>query len=88
MNVKVEPLAGWVKVHATVLGVKQGEKCQLIVTGRDGSQKVAGSWLVTEKAQDTGTSLDAPALVAPKDVRSVDLVTLDGRRLVSVPVSL
>lgn len=88
MRVRVEPLAGWVKVHATVAGVNQGEKCELVVIGKDGSRKVAGSWLVTEKARDTGTSLDAPALVDPQDVRSVDVVTVDGRRLVSVPVRL
>ncbi|ONI71042.1 hypothetical protein ALI144C_51775 [Actinosynnema sp. ALI-1.44] len=88
MDVKVEALAGWVKLHAKVAGIKQGEKCQLIVTGKDGTQKVAGSWLVTEKAEDAGTSLDAPALVDPKDVKSVDVITFDGRKLVSVPVSL
>ncbi|ALG12335.1 anti-sigma factor family protein [Kibdelosporangium phytohabitans] len=88
MDVKVEALAGWVKVHAKVAGIKQGEKCQLIVTGKDGVQKVAGSWLVTEKAEDAGTTLDGPALVDPKDVKSVDVITFDGRKLVSVPVSL
>nr|WP_042187139.1 zf-HC2 domain-containing protein [Kibdelosporangium sp. MJ126-NF4]CEL17833.1 putative membrane protein [Kibdelosporangium sp. MJ126-NF4]CTQ90943.1 putative membrane protein [Kibdelosporangium sp. MJ126-NF4] len=88
MDVKVESLQGWVKLHAKVAGIKQGEKCQLIVTAKDGSQKVAGSWLVTEKAEDAGTVLDAPALVDPKEVQSVDVITMDGRRLVSVPVSL
>lgn len=88
MDVKVEPLAGWVKVHAKVSGIEQGEQCQLVVTAKDNSQKVAGSWLVTETGEHQGTSLDGPALVAPKDVKSVDVITFDGRKLVSVPVSL
>jgi hypothetical protein len=88
MNVKVEPLAGWVKVRANVSGIKQGEQCQLIVTAKDNSQKSAGSWLVTEKGEDAGTSLEGPALVAPNDVKSVDVITFDGRKLVSVPVNM
>jgi hypothetical protein len=88
MDVKVEPLAGWVKVHAKVSGIRQGEKCQLIVTAKNNEQRSAGSWLVTEKGEDAGTSLDGPALVDPKDVKSVDVITFDGRKLVSVPVSL
>jgi hypothetical protein len=88
MDVRVEPLAGWVKVHAKVSGIRQGEQCQLIVTARDNSQKSAGSWLVTEAGESGGTTLVGPALVAPKDVKSVDVITFDGRKLVSVPVSL
>jgi anti-sigma factor RsiW len=88
MQVRVEPLAGWVKVHAKVAGIKQGEQCQLFVTSKDGTQRSAGTWLVTEKGEGEGTSLDGPALVAPKDVQSVDVITFDGRKLVSVPVSL
>lgn len=88
MNVRVEPLAGWVKVHAKVSGIKQGEQCRLIVTTKSNKQESAGSWLVTEKGEDQGTSLDGPALVDPKDVQSVDVVTFDGRKLVSVPVTL
>ncbi|CAM3398133.1 zf-HC2 domain-containing protein [Kibdelosporangium persicum] len=88
MDVKVEPLAGWVKVHAKVSGIKQGEQCQLIVTAKDRTQRSAGSWLVTEKGEDGGTTLQGPALVAPEDVQSVDVITFDGRKLVSVPVNL
>jgi hypothetical protein len=88
LNVHVEPLAGWVKVHAMASGIKAGEPCQLVVTAKDGTQRIAGSWLVTEKGESKGTSLDGAALVSPKDVRSVDVITLDNRKLVSVPVTL
>jgi anti-sigma-K factor RskA len=88
MNVNVESLQGWVKVRAKVAGIKEGEQCQLIVTAKDGQQRSAGSWLVTEKGEAAGTTLEGPALVDPKDVKSVDVITFDGRKLVSVPVSL
>ncbi|MET0132123.1 MAG: zf-HC2 domain-containing protein [Kibdelosporangium sp.] len=88
MDVKVEKLSGWVKVHAKVEGIRAGEQCQLIVTAKDGSQKSAGSWLVTEKGEGEGTMLDGPALVPPDQVKSVDVITFDNRKLVSVPVNL
>lgn len=88
MDVTVEPLQGWVKTVAKTSGIKEGEKCQLIVTAKDGTQRVAGSWLVTEKGEDVGTTLQGAALVDPKDVKSVDVITFDGRKLVSVPVNL
>lgn len=87
MEVTVEKLAGWVKVHADVNGIKSGEQCQLVVTAKDGKQTLAGSWLVSEKGEDEGTSLVGPALVAPDQVKSVDVITFDNRKLVSVPVN-
>jgi hypothetical protein len=88
LKVNVESLTGWVKVHAMASGIKAGEPCQLVVTAKDGTQRIAGSWLATEKGENNGTSLDGAAMVAPKDVKSVDVITLDNRKLVSVPVSL
>jgi len=86
MTVGLTPAIGWVRVHATVEHVKAGEKCQLVVRTRDGSSVVAGSWLVSAKGEQDGTTLDGSALVPADQVASVDVVTLDGRRLVSVTV--
>jgi anti-sigma factor RsiW len=88
MDVKVEKLNGWVKVHASTSGIKAGEKCQLVVTAKDGSQRLAGSWLVSSKGEAEGTQLDGAALIPPQDVKSVDVITFDNRKLVSVPVGL
>jgi anti-sigma factor RsiW len=88
LDVKVEKLAGWVKVHANASGIKAGEPCQLVVTAKDGTQRLAGSWLVSSKGESEGTELDGAALIAPQDVKSVDVITMDNRKLVSVPVSL
>ncbi|WP_158893237.1 anti-sigma factor family protein [Amycolatopsis anabasis] len=79
----VTPAAGWVRVHATVQGVHQGEKCLLVVTPKQGQPMIAGSWLVSAKGEAEGTGLDGSALVAPNEVASVDVVTTDGRKLVS-----
>lgn len=41
---------------------------------------------MSEKWESQGFSLDGSALVAPDDVKSVDIVTVDGRKLVSAQV--
>ncbi|MET8996558.1 zf-HC2 domain-containing protein [Amycolatopsis sp. Hca4] len=82
----VAPFQGWVKVDVNVKGVKAGEKCLLQVVTKEGQAVTAGSWQVSEKWENQGFKLDGSALVAPDDVKSVDIVTVDGRKLVSAQV--
>jgi hypothetical protein len=82
----VSPFQGWVRVNVAVKGVQAGEKCLLQVTTKGGQAVTAGSWQVSEKWESQGFSLDGSALVAPDDVKSVDIVTVDGRKLVSAQV--
>jgi len=82
----VTPAAGWVKVHLAVQGIKEGEKCKLIVVSKSGERVEAGSWVVSAKGEKDGTGIDGTALVAPDDVQSVQVVTLDGRKLVTASV--
>ncbi|GHG21589.1 MULTISPECIES: anti-sigma factor family protein [Amycolatopsis] len=80
------PFQGWVKTDVSVKGVKAGEKCLLQVVTKDGKAVTAGSWQVSEKWESQGFKLDGSALVAPDDVKSIDIVTVDGRKLVSAQV--
>jgi Putative zinc-finger len=86
LTVTIVPAAGWIRMHAVINGVHAGEKCQLVVRPRGGGPAVgAGSWVVGQKAEQTGVTLDSVALVAPDNVGAVQIVTLDGRTLVSAP---
>jgi hypothetical protein len=82
----VVPAAGWVRVHVKVDGVPAGVPCRLLVVPKSGAPVQAGSWLVSPMGEKQGTTLDGTALIAPNDVASVDVVTVDGNKLVSAPV--
>jgi anti-sigma factor RsiW len=86
MTVQVEPRAGWVWVNADIAGVPAGEKCEMRVVPRNGDPLVAGSWVVSEQGEAKGLHLEGTALVTPDEVESVEIVTTDGRTMVSVPL--
>lgn len=86
MDVTVIPKAGWVWVNAEISGLEAGLKCELRVVPREGDALLAGSWLVSEQGERKGTEIQGTALVDPADVKSVDVVTTDGRTMVSVPL--
>jgi anti-sigma factor RsiW len=86
LTVRVEPAAGWVRVHAAVTGIPAGQRCRLVVVGRDGTREVAGSWLVSPTAARDGTTLEGSALVAPAQVAAVLVENVDGHRFVTVNI--
>jgi len=86
ITVAVAPAPGWVRIKAAVAGIPAGERCLLEVMARDGTVVLAGSWVVSEKGADEGTTLDGSALIAPADVASVRVVTEAGKQYTSVTV--
>ncbi|MBB5159185.1 anti-sigma factor [Saccharopolyspora phatthalungensis] len=86
LTVTVTPAAGWVRLNAAASGIPAGERCRLVVVGKDGSREIAGSWLVSEKAAAEGSALDGAALIAPGNVAAVEVENFAGKRFVSTPV--
>lgn len=84
LTVALTPATGWVRINAAVTGVPQGERCRLLVVGRDGSTVLAGSWLVSEKGAADGTTLDGSALIDPTQIDSVRVETVDGKTYAAV----
>jgi hypothetical protein len=67
-------------------GVKAGEQCRLFVVAKNGARRQAGTWRVSAQAESAGTTIDGAALIAPRDVATVQVETLTGRPLVKVAV--
>ncbi|MTD52862.1 anti-sigma factor [Amycolatopsis pithecellobii] len=86
LTVGVTPAAGWVRVNASVTGIPAGQRCRVVVVGKDGAREVAGSWLVSPKAANEGVNLDGSALIDPANVAAVLVENTDGKQFVQVKV--
>lgn len=82
----LEPREGWSWVKVQVTGLKAGAECELIVTAKDGTSYVAGSWLVSEKAAREGSQFGGGVLVPIGEVASVEVRTVEGEHVVTTPI--
>ncbi|TQJ46556.1 anti-sigma factor [Streptomyces sp. NBC_00080] len=89
MKVSLTPATGWVRVDATVGGLRPGEKCRLVVLSTSGEREIAGSWVVGDQqqtAQGDGLDLSGSAAVPMDQVKSVTVENDQGKRYVEVAV--
>ena len=84
MTATIRPAANWVRLNADVTGVPEGTRCRLVVVTKAGVRESVGSWEVSKKGAAEGTGIDAAAAVPIDQIASVEIETLDGKRLVSV----
>lgn len=78
--VTVTPANGWVRLAANVKGVPAGEHCRMVVVAKDGTEEIAGGWVVPAQGETNGVHLDGSAGVAPDQVRSVVVENTAGER--------
>ena len=86
MAAVVSPAAGWVRVSATVKGIKAGERCRVLVLARDGHRAVASEWLTSARGEGEGTQVDGAAIVAPDQVAGVAVENEAGKEFVVLRV--
>jgi anti-sigma factor RsiW len=78
------PAKGWVRVSAAVSGLPAGERCEIVLTGRDGTELVAGGWVTG--SDPNGATVDGSAALDPAQVAAVTIRNEAGREFISVPV--
>lgn len=86
MATTVEPRNGWSWVNVQISGLAKGYECELRVVDKSGKAYVAGSWLISDKGAREGAKFSGGVVIPVEQVRSVDLVTLSGKRVVSTPL--
>jgi hypothetical protein len=84
MTVTLTPAAGWVRLDAAVTGVPQGQKCHLVVVGKDGSKEIAGGWMVSPAAARHGVTLHGSAVMDESNISSIQVANTDGKVFVTV----
>ncbi|MFD2474453.1 anti-sigma factor family protein [Amycolatopsis silviterrae] len=87
LTANIVPQSGWVRVDGSVTGIPAGEKCLLVVLGKDGQRQVAGGWMVSERAARDGAYLYGTAVVDPAQVTAVVIENTAGHRFVEADVS-
>ncbi|WP_037363936.1 anti-sigma factor family protein [Amycolatopsis orientalis] len=87
LTANIVPQSGWVRVDGSVTGIPAGEKCLLVVLGKNGQRQVAGGWLVSERAARDGAYLYGTAVVDPAQVTAVVIENTAGHRFVEADVS-
>ncbi|PPK62196.1 zf-HC2 domain-containing protein [Actinokineospora auranticolor] len=83
LTARLTPAEGWVRLNASVTGIPEGERCRVVVVGKDGIREQAGSWQVSAKGAASGTNLDGMALVDLSDVAGIEVVNTEGKVFVS-----
>ena len=82
---------GWgTLVHVRLDGVPGGERCSLVAVDRRGGRETAATWAVPARGyRGTGSAIEVPGGVSFRtaDVDRFEVVTADGRRLLTVPGS-
>jgi hypothetical protein len=72
------------RLELSLAGVRPGEHCRLVARAAGGRSEVAATW----RAGDLGTAEVPGAVAIPSErLRSLDVVTADGRVLVRMPVT-
>lgn len=86
MTVRVTPAGAWVRLNASVSGVPAGERCRLVVVGKDGHREIAGSWVVPRTGEERGVSLDGSAAVLSDDIFEVVVENAAGKEYVTARI--
>jgi hypothetical protein len=75
----------WTRLNVSVTGVEPGTACQIVAVGPDGQRDVAGSWIVAKPRPGTPRhGVDGSTMIAPADLKSVEIIDGEGKRLVTV----
>ena len=77
------PSGSSVRLTTSVTGIPAGKPCQILVVTRNGSRKIAGSWVVSATP---GGSVDGSAAVALPDVAAVVVQDETGHEFVRATV--
>jgi hypothetical protein len=75
-----------VRVSASVRGIPPGERCSLYVIAQDGTEHLAGSWVVGVPGPTPGAPVQGSTIVAFDQVAGVRVSNEAGREFITLRV--
>lgn len=86
-QVRLLPKRWGTALDMRLTGAPRGAHCQMIVVDRNGRRDIAGAWAVPYAAREGGPAeYFGSSMIFSDQVASIEVRTVDGRRLVRVPV--
>jgi len=86
MSATITPANGWVRLAASVRGIPPGARCSLIIVAKDGSEHLAGSWVVGTPGPIPGAPVQGSAIIDPAQVAAVTVRNDAGQNFVTLQV--
>jgi hypothetical protein len=71
MTAVLTPADGWVRVSAGTTGITPGRPCQIVVRAADGTEHIAGSWVIPPNGEPLDTAVQGSVIVDPRTVTAV-----------------
>ncbi|WP_326819699.1 anti-sigma factor family protein [Streptosporangium sp. NBC_01756] len=84
-TVTAVPGAEATKIKVMLTGVAQGTRCRVDVVAVGGGRETAGNWIVDKAAYDRAGAFNGTTTISPASISRFEIVTSQGRMLVSVP---
>jgi hypothetical protein len=69
-----------------ISGAPPGAECQLIAVDRNGRSDVAGAWEVPYATRKESAEYFGSSMITRDELASIEVRTLEGKRLISIPV--
>jgi anti-sigma factor RsiW len=82
-RVLMAPVAEGTSLSLSVSGVEQGERCQLVAIGRDGTRDVTSTWVVMYRH---GVKINTGTTMKISQIKRLDITTPEGDVLLQMPV--
>jgi anti-sigma factor RsiW len=73
-------------VEMRLSGVPGGSHCRMVVVDKGGRSDIAGAWAVPYAAREGSAEYLGSSMIASDQVASIEVRTVDGERLLRVPV--
>jgi Putative zinc-finger len=82
-SVRMKDESAGTELALTLWGVPEKQRCMLVAIGRDGTRETTSTWIASYSGKAT---VEGYTSLPSSDMRSLEVSTPDGKRLLSIPV--